>query len=86
MFKVDISKWIAKELHTTELELLRAEDELASAKLRVEALQERAARLKIKGTQHAAAMAPDAAPSPALAAYDRARKAFNRSFSAVVPE
>lgn len=80
MFKVDISKWIAKELHTTELALLRAEDELASAKLRVAALQERATRLKGKAAPQAVT------PSPALAAYDRARQSFNRVFAAGVAE
>lgn len=76
--KVDISKWIDAELHTNELALLRAEDELAAAQLRVDALRSRSERLKAR--QEAAPQNTDREPSPALAAYDRARTAFNSTF------
>lgn len=52
--KVDISKWIAAEIHKTELALLRAEDELAEAQFRVDAMRARIARLK----DNAAGLAP----------------------------
>lgn len=48
MWKVNISKWIDKELHSTELALLKAEDDLQNAQLRVNALAARCERLKGK--------------------------------------
>lgn len=72
--KVDITKWLEKEIHATELALLVAEDELAAAQLRVNALKERGARLQAK----AAVQTAPVAISPAIAAYDRARNDFNR--------
>lgn len=53
-FKVNIEKWIEKELYKTELTLLEAEDELQAAKLRVGALTERAARLRNHSQERAA--------------------------------
>lgn len=49
--KINITKWLKNEIHRTELELLRAEDELANAQLRVKALQSRVTRLKGKAAK-----------------------------------
>jgi hypothetical protein len=84
MFKVDIQKWLAKEVHATELALLRAEDELANAQLRVNALRERAARLR--GKQEGLPVLDFGKRSAALDAYDRAREAFDGAFARAVTE
>jgi len=51
MFRVNINKWIGNELHSTELALLKAEDELQNADMRVRALKARATRLRGRLTQ-----------------------------------
>jgi hypothetical protein len=51
VLKINIAKWIEKEIAQTEYQLLRAEDEAADAALRVKALQQRIARLKGKQTK-----------------------------------
>jgi predicted RNase H-like nuclease (RuvC/YqgF family) len=56
MFKPDLDRWLARELRLTERTILEAEDELANAQLRVEALKRRLTRLK--GHQRARAL-PD---------------------------
>ena len=72
MFKVNIAKWLEKEIKGTELALLRAEDELNEAQYRVKAIRSRLARLK--GRQRKAMPidacinlndAPEATPMPA---------------------
>jgi len=55
MFKVNIEKWIKREIASTELALLRAEDELNEAQYRVKTIRSRLARLK--GRQAKAAQA-----------------------------
>ena len=44
-FKVNIDKWLRREMSATELALLREEDALAEAKMRVNAYRERLRRL-----------------------------------------
>ncbi len=46
MFKVNIEKWLKREIAGTELALLRAEDELNEAQYRVRTIRSRLARLK----------------------------------------
>ena len=46
MFKVNIEKWIEKEIQATDLALLKAQDELLEAQLRVKGFEARLARLK----------------------------------------
>jgi hypothetical protein len=48
VLKINIAKWIEKEIAQTEYQLLRAEDEAADAALRVKALQQRLTRLRAK--------------------------------------
>lgn len=72
-FRTNIDAWIEKEIHGTEIELLRAEDDLAAAKLRRAALAERLMRLK--GKQARRASTGDAAGERKVQAIiDRARK------------
>jgi outer membrane protein TolC len=56
MFKVNIAKYLDREIHRTELALLQAEDELNEAQYRVKTIRSRLARLQ--GKQRKAA-APD---------------------------
>lgn len=44
-FKVNIDKWLRREMSATELALLREEDALAESKMRVNAYRERLRRL-----------------------------------------
>lgn len=45
MFKVNIDKWLRRQMSATELALLREEDLLAESKMRVNAYRERLRRL-----------------------------------------
>jgi HEPN domain-containing protein len=55
MFRINITKWLQREIAQTEYALLKAEDEAADAALRVKALQQRVTRLKGKLNKREAA-------------------------------
>ncbi len=65
MFKVNIAKWLEKEIKGTELALLRAEDELNEAQYRVKAIRSRLSRLKGKRDKAQRAAGPSSAFSTA---------------------
>lgn len=44
-FKINITKWLRREISATELALLREEDALAESQMRVKAYRERLRRL-----------------------------------------
>lgn len=62
MFKVNIDKWLKREIHATELALLKGEDALSEQQMRVTAFRARLARLKKRQEQRARQPAPAASP------------------------